>query len=182
MSVDLSKIKEGDEVWLPAVGMEGVYSVSSLGRVRNDRTQRMVKGCPCPRGYLRVDLRHDKRRARWTIHRLVAMSFLGAPPTPQHTQVAHGDGNPSNNSVHNLRWATPAENVADTYIHGTRAAGSRHPAAKLTEAEVAAIRTLYRPGRAPALAKMLGISPSTARRIAVGVTWSTFDLDLERIP
>ncbi|AXV72811.1 hypothetical protein CJO75_01120 [Ralstonia solanacearum] len=52
------------------------------------------------------------------IHRLVALTFLGPPPSRQH-EVAHNDGNRANNIVTNLRWATHAENVADTFRHGT---------------------------------------------------------------
>ena len=40
----------------------------------------------------------------------MAASFLGLPPSPEHSQVNHKDGNKSNNSVENLEYVTPAEN------------------------------------------------------------------------
>lgn len=39
------------------------------------------------------------------MHRLVAIAFLGDPPTPDHT-VDHIDTDTTNNKVSNLRWAT----------------------------------------------------------------------------
>jgi transcriptional regulator with XRE-family HTH domain len=44
------------------------------------------------------------------IHRIVAMGFLGQPPTEQHV-VDHIDTNKQNNRPDNLRWVTRLENV-----------------------------------------------------------------------
>ena len=44
------------------------------------------------------------------MHRLVALHFLGLPPTPSHV-VNHIDGNRSHNAIRNLQYATQSENV-----------------------------------------------------------------------
>ena len=48
------------------------------------------------------------RNKKFSVHRLVCRTFKGAPPTPTHT-VDHIDGDPTNNSADNLRWATKRE-------------------------------------------------------------------------
>lgn len=44
------------------------------------------------------------------IHRIVAIAFLGPPPTAQHV-VDHIDTNRQNNRPENLRWVTRFENI-----------------------------------------------------------------------
>ncbi len=75
-----------------------------------------------------------KKVHRFLVHRLVAIVFLGSPPSALH-QVAHGDGDKTNNHYYNLRWATRSENEKDKRCHGTDNRGSKHPLSKLTEVE-----------------------------------------------
>lgn len=44
------------------------------------------------------------------VHRIVALSFLGEPPTPDYI-VDHKDTNRQNNRPENLRWLTRFENI-----------------------------------------------------------------------
>ena len=140
------------EQWMPVPDYEGLYSVSSMGRIRSElrvvvseggKRQSVRKRITAPavkeRGHLSVML-YGKWRRRLHVHRLVALVFIGPPPTALH-EVAHRDGDPSNNSVSNLRWATRAENHADKLLHGTHNRGERHPLSKVSDAQVVAIRS-----------------------------------------
>lgn len=101
------------------------YAVSSIGRVMSLLPGRMGEHLSTwmdEGGYVHVQLQVDGKSKRHSVHRLIAHAFRGDPPTALH-QAAHNDGNPSNNSDENIRWATPAENQADRLIHGTAERG-----------------------------------------------------------
>jgi len=74
--------------------------------------------------------------------RLVLLAFVGPPP-PGHECCHFPDRDPRNCRLENLRWGTRSENRTDGLIHGTRVAGERHPAAKLSLQQVRAIRQMH---------------------------------------
>lgn len=142
------------EEWRPVAGYDGLYSVSSHGRVRSERRtvvyasgkkqsvqERIMSPARKASGHLSVML-HGFARNRMHVHRLVAIAFIGEPPSRSH-EVAHGDGNPAHNAVANLRWATRSENHSDKVAHGTHNRGERHPLAKLTTEQVRSIRAAH---------------------------------------
>ena len=84
--------------------------VSSFGRITSSKGH-VGFGTLSSEGYFRTVLFIAGNRQAAQVHRLVMFSFLGPPPTPEHTCVNHKDGNKSNNALKNLEWATPAENM-----------------------------------------------------------------------
>lgn len=103
------------------------------GRVLRPKTDRY--------GYLVVRPFYNGEGRHVPVHRLVAVTFLGDPPTAQH-QVAHFDGDHQHNHWSNLRWATAKENNLDKRRHGRMPSGERHHKTKLTDQEVAEIRLI----------------------------------------
>lgn len=83
------------------------YSVSSLGRIRNNRTGRILKGVPNTFGYLQVFLYKNGRSKRFTVHQLVASYFL---PDQVDKEINHINEDKLDNRVKNLEYITHKEN------------------------------------------------------------------------
>lgn len=122
-------MQHNTERWMPVTGYEGIYEVSDHGRVRSlnrvdCRGQRRHSRIIKPRiesrsGYPTVQLFSDGKPRSLRVHRLVAKAFLPNPDALP--QVCHGDGNPTNNTLSNLRWGSASENMHDTVKHGRHA-------------------------------------------------------------
>ena len=66
--------------------------------------------------YYQVQLQRGGTLRWYYVHRLMAFSWLGAPPHPLRRIVDHKDGNSQNNKVENLRWVTHwANNINRRY-------------------------------------------------------------------
>lgn len=103
----------------PVVGYEGLYEVSDTGIVRGVKSGKTLKYAYTYNGYRRVSIYRDAKKKTVMVHRLVAMSFLGLPPS-EHYQINHKDGDKTNNTVSNLEWCTPSENVKHSFTIGIR--------------------------------------------------------------
>ncbi|MBQ9917779.1 MAG: NUMOD4 motif-containing HNH endonuclease [Microbacterium sp.] len=108
---------------MPVAGYEGEYEVSDLGRVRSlprldargHRLRgRMLRATGSP--YLSVSLCQEGVPRTMQVHRLVLEVFVG--PCPESCEALHGDSNPRNNRLTNLRWGTRAENNRDIVLAG----------------------------------------------------------------
>lgn len=81
-------------------------------------------------------------RGKWvSVHVLVALAYIGERP-PGY-EVAHENGDATDNRVANLSWKTHAANIEDRARHGRTAKGERHGMVKLTRVRVDEIRALY---------------------------------------
>lgn len=88
---------------------EGLYAITSCGRVFSYRRQIFLKPRITKTGYCRVALYKDGKAKDFLVHRLVAEAYL---PNPDNLpQVNHLDENKINNALSNLEWCTAAENV-----------------------------------------------------------------------
>ena len=109
--------QQPNEVWKDIQGYEGLYQVSSFGRVRSlDRliksrygnsrriAGKIIKPNKIWSGYLRISLWREQKTEYKSVHRLVAETFI---PNPENFPcVNHKDEVKSNNAVSNLEWCT----------------------------------------------------------------------------
>jgi hypothetical protein len=161
------------EQWKDIPGFEGRYQVSDLGRVRSidHRVRVVVHGVETTRlspgkmlkpgrmgGREHVSVAIGKGNSM-PVHYLVALAFIG--PRPEGYDVAHGDGDASNNRVGNLRYATRASNNQDMVYHGRR---------RLTVEQIRRVRVEARSyyGAGKALALEFKVSPATISDVLAG--------------
>lgn len=99
-----------NEEWKEIDNTEGIYYISSLGRVKSYSGYEAIilKPTVTPKGYHRLDIIQEGQRATKFVHRLVAAAYL-QPPKNIDMQLHHKDFNKSNNAVNNIEWLTVAE-------------------------------------------------------------------------
>lgn len=173
--------QEPSEVWRDVPGYEGLYKVSSIGRVYSmGRTKvtprgnqrwpaRMLARFIDTTGYFFVGLTdRSGRTKKQAVHRLVLLAFVG--PCPKGYQACHADGDRTNARVENLRWDSVSANAADRIAHGTQVRGEQSPQAKLTSDQVDEIR--QRSESSLALAAVYGVASSTIRAVRLRQNWA----------
>ena len=103
------------EEWRDVVGFEGVYFVSSFGRIfrAKSKTHNATIVSPIPvkhkkQTYIHIRLNHYDKHRGTTVHRLVGEAFM--PNPNNYPCLDHIDGDGTNNTVTNLRWCTRSMN------------------------------------------------------------------------
>lgn len=88
------------------------YLVSNYGRIYSKATNSIIKTSIINTGYERVQLINiHNKKIDLLVHRLVALVWIGFPPSNDKTEVNHKDANPFHNYPDNLEWVTPDENL-----------------------------------------------------------------------
>lgn len=105
-----------EEVWKDIDEYEGLYQISSLGRVKSLKGNRKIHLIEkiillsnTHNGYKSVSLSKNGKRKSFRVHRLVAKSFLENPLEKPY--INHKDCNRTNNNINNLEWITQKENI-----------------------------------------------------------------------
>ena len=89
-------------------GYEGLYAVTSCGKVWSYQRKKFLVPRVNRYGYLYVNLSKNGKAKSYVIHRLVAEAYI---PNPENLpQVDHIDNDKTHNYVNNLQWITNRDN------------------------------------------------------------------------
>ena len=173
----------GGEIWKDIKGYEGLYQVSSYGRIKSlARTTSQNKRLPerlrvlsvDKYGYMCVNLSKDGKVKLLKVHRLVCEAFIENPD--RKPQVNHIDGNKGNNHVENLEWCTGSENIIHAFETGLKEGfhiskyGEKNSRCKVSDQEAEEIRRLHHDEKITysRIAERFQISPHQVSRIVRG--------------
>ena len=157
-----------------------IYRISTIGRILNTCTGKMLYGNVTGSGYSRVALQVYKDGVKTTrafpMHRLMMLVFRYVD---NHSvlQVNHIDGVKHHNYITNLEWATPQENT----IHAMRTGLATTPGSKLNADTVREIAKLIESGEYldGDIAKMYGVNTNAIGGIRNRTYWADITKDYD---
>lgn len=119
-------------------------------------------------------LRGGIGRPRWVKAHRLSWEIAHGEPVPEGRQVLHHCDNPPCVNPAHLYVGGYAENMRDRAVRdrGKEQRGSSNTNAKVSDADVAAIRETIKTGRSQAeVGRMFGLSQPQVSRIVRGVSW-----------
>ena len=100
------------------IGYEGLYAITSCGKVWSYKSKKFLKPIHNKDGYLLVNLCKNGKIKKFFIHRLVALAYI---PNPDNLEtIDHIDENKEHNYVNNLRWMSRVENKKRSWCKPVR--------------------------------------------------------------
>ena len=160
------------EIWKDIKGYEGVYQISSEGRVKSlkrkvsckngsfrELQEKIVQPLFTKNGYLNLIASKKQFRETLVVHHLVAKHFIGERPEGMY--VDHIDRDRTNNRVENLRYVTAQESVINRKI------------TKLNGDMVKQIKEMMGHKPQSEIAKLFGISQAMVSSINTGRRWKS---------
>lgn len=167
------------EIWRDIVGYEKFYKVSSVGRVKSMRTNKIRILQLHKHGHYDVGFTLNYSRKLYKAHRLVAIAFI---PNPENKpDINHKNGIRTDNRICNLEWVTVAENNKHARETGLfkSTIGMTRSRGKLKRAEVIKIRKMRGKYTIDFIARKFGIHKATVLRTCSGKSWANVHENLE---
>lgn len=158
-----------DEIWVEIKNLPQ-YSISNIGRIKNNETDTILNPYTTEKGYKRIGLSVNNKRRNFRVHRLVAEAFI--PNLLNKSQVNHKDGNKFNNRVSNLEWVSDQENHEHATVNQLKVCGENHGCSKLTNKDVLSIKKLLEEKiKNITIAQKYNVSASVISQIKCGILW-----------
>lgn len=175
------------ETWKDINELQNHYQISDFGKVKRKRRKveskiqasgfRVITEKIKPlqnngTGYIQLYVSINKKRTVFYVHRLVAKYFISNPENK--AQVNHINGIKNDNRIENLEWVTESENIIHSIKTGLIKSGENKTISKLKNAQVLAIRRLYRMNpqfNRIAVARKLKVGDALIHRIIRREAW-----------
>lgn len=125
------------ETWHSIPGYEGLYEISSIGRIKSLRKIKNI--FTAKNGYKYTTLYKNNTGTIGYLHRLMAIVFI--PNPNNYPEVNHIDFDKSNNSLKNLEWCSHRYNMKHAWINNRFSLSSWR---KLTISQAEDIRKIYK--------------------------------------
>lgn len=108
---------EEQEIWKDITGYEGLYQISSFGRVKSFQkwrglNERILSNRFNKKGYKTVALYKDKKCQNITIHQLVAIEFLNHKRSKMKFVIDHKNNIKTDNELSNIQIVTNRFNIS----------------------------------------------------------------------
>ena len=162
---------ETKEVWKTIPGIDEIFTVSNLGRVK--KYGELKNKTPDKDGYPRVSVGKTMR-----VHRLVALAFI---PNPENKKtINHIDGNKDCNCTCNLEWSSMREQNLHSYRTGLRSTNRKFLTEEYVGEVIDYLQNRKRFKTIKQIAEHLGVSESEISQINRGARGKDFYPEIER--
>jgi hypothetical protein len=92
------------------------YSFNHLGKIKNIKTGKILKGTLNDENYQRISLYRNGTKRSFYIHRIIAFLFVPNPKPDEYFEVHHINGRRHDNRSSNLQWLNHNMNMKFVYI------------------------------------------------------------------
>lgn len=149
-----------------------LYSITKDGTIYSHKGGKLKRlKSRTRKGYESILLYKDSKQRIYSVHRLVAQTYIPNPLNKK--EVNHKNGIKEDNRVENLEWATPSENVRHAVRMGLiKPPRNNGSTSKLTEKDVKVIRDIVGLFTQKELCEAYGVSRTTMSRVVNGLRWT----------
>lgn len=118
----INVMQDTQEIWKDVAGYEGLYQVSSIGRIKSiprNGTKKNFKilSTQLSKGYPTLKLCKEDCPVRHSVHRLMGFAFM-MDTYFEGAIINHKNGVPTDNRIENLEWCTHKENTQHAWSIG----------------------------------------------------------------
>lgn len=165
-----------NERCIPLKDYEGLYNITSNGDLYSlyKNKNKLMSSRVDSTGYLRLTLSKNGKETKFSVHRLIALSFI---PNPENKPcVNHINAIKTDNRIENLEWCSYKENLIHAQNLGLmnyqKVQGENHFRSSLKNKDVIDIKAKIKKGvKNCDIAKEYNILSSTVSKIKTGARW-----------